>query len=335
MQYRQLGQSGLWISEISLGTWLTFGTAVNTEESFRCLDIARNLGINFIDTADVYNQGAAEELLGNYLQTVDRETVIIGTKVFGPMGHTMKQGLSHRHITNAVQASLRRLRTDYIDLYQCHRYDIDTPLEETCYAMNRLIEQGYILHWGVSQWSAVQILQAIRVCERHHWQKPISNQPIYNLLNRSLEVSVMELCEVEKIGLVVYSPLAQGLLTGKYSAHHIPEDSRAANQQTNAWFPQKRLTQENFDKIDKLTRIAHQLGITMSQLALAWVLRKKPITSAIIGASKSNQVIENCKAVGVTLSEEILSDIEIILDNHPKDQYTGEKIGHGIVKRGY
>lgn len=337
MKYRNLGKSGLMMSEISIGSWLTYGFGVDNTVAFRCLDTAIDLGINVIDTADVYNRGEAERVIGTYLKTKNRQEIILATKVFGPMGdHFMTQGLSARHIRNACEASLTRLHTDYIDLYQCHRYDIDTPLEETCYAMHRLIEEGKILYWGVSQWSAVQILNAIRICEKHHWRKPVSNQPIYNMLNRSLEVDVMGVCEEEGLGLIVYSPLAQGLLTGKYTKDNpIPQDSRAADEKMGKMFPVKRMNDKFYTQIDALKAVAQRLDCTLSQLALAWCLRKKPLTSCIIGASRPEQVIENAKAVDIQLSTEIIHEIENILDNHPRDQYTDALIGHGIIKRGY
>jgi len=336
MQYRRLGNSGLQISEISLGTWLTFGTAIEKDKALLCFHAALDQGINFIDTADMYNKGEAELALGAFLQEIKREEVIIATKVFGPMSdHWMSQGLSMRHIRNACEGSLLRLGTDYIDLYQCHRYDIDTPLEETCYAMHNLIEGGYITHWGVSQWTAVQILNAVRICEKNGWQKPISNQPIYNLLNRSLEVDVMDVCEKEGLGLVVYSPLAQGLLTGKYKQDFAPEGSRMKTEGINQYFPSKRMTPDFFEKMAALEAIAASLNVSMTQLALAWILQKSPITSVIMGASNVNQIKENSSASGVKLDEAAMQQIENILQNAPVDQYSGTRIGYGIIKRGY
>lgn len=336
MQYRQLGNSGLRISEVSLGTWLTYGTHVERDTAIACFDKALELGINFIDTADMYNRGEAEKTVGEYLKLIQRDQIIIGTKVFGPMSdHWMNQGLSMRHIRTACEASLQRLRTDYIDLYQCHRYDVDTPLEETCYAMHNLVERGYILHWGVSQWSAIQILNAIRVCEKNNWVKPVSNQPIYNMLNRSLEVDVMGVCEQEGLGLVVYSPLAQGLLTGKYKKDEAPENSRMKHEGAGQAFPLKRMTDEFFEQQEELLPIAEELGISMANLALAWILQKRPLTSVIMGASRPEQVEENCKASGIVLNEEIMEKIDGILNNVPVDQYSGARVGYGIVKRGY
>lgn len=336
MQYRQLGNSGLRISEISLGTWLTVGMGIERDTAFRCMQEAIDNGINFMDTADIYNKGESEKVVGEFLKNINRAEIIIGTKVFGPMSDNwMTQGLSIRHIRNACEASLQRLKTDYIDLYQCHRYDIDTPIEETCYAMHNLIERGYILYWGVSQWSAVQITNAVRICEKNGWQKPISNQPIYNMLNRSLEVDVMDVCHKEKIGLVVYSPLSQGLLTGKYTKGNIPLDSRAASKVMNNWFPNARLTEDFFIKMDKLKSLAKGLNISVSNMALAWILFKSPITSCIVGASKPEQVADNISVQNIQLNAEQIAQIDEILNNAPTDQYTGARIGYGIEKRGY
>jgi aryl-alcohol dehydrogenase-like predicted oxidoreductase len=329
MNYRKLGHSGLYISDISLGSWLTYGNAVGDKVAFKCLDKALELGVNFLDTADVYNAGGAEKTLGKYLKEQDRTKIILGTKVYFQMSdHHMDKGLSARHIWNSVRASLDRLKTDYIDLYQCHRYDTATPLEETCYTMHQLIERGLVRYWGVSQWSAVQIVEAVKLCERNGWRKPVSNQPIYNLLNRSLEVEVMDVCERYGLGLVVYSPLGQGLLTGKYTRETIPSDSRAGSEDTAMWFPHKRMTDETFEKIDKLKTVARDLKLELPVLALAWTLRLKPVTSAIIGASKPEQIVQNVLASGQVIPADALAEIETILGNAPRDQYTGSPNGY-------
>lgn len=336
MNYRQLGKSGLHVSEISLGTWVTIGGQLSEKESFELFDSAIEHGVNLIDTADIYLRGEAESILGKYLQTTKREELIIATKVFGAMSESpMMQGLSHRYVMNACEASLKRLNIDYIDLYQCHRYDHETPLEEVCFTMNHLIEKSYIRYWGVSQWSAVQITNAVRICEKNGWRKPISNQPIYNMLNRSLEVDVMDVCEAENIGLLTYSPLSQGLLTGKYTAGSFPKDSRANDKNFNQYFPFKRATENFYEKIEELKLIADSLNISMTKLALAWILRKKPLSSVIVGARTLRQLHENTQASGVIIPENLLEKIETILDNAPIDQYTGQKIGHGVLKRGY
>lgn len=332
MQYRQLGRSGLYIAPLSLGSWLTAGMGVADDEAHRILDRAYAAGINFFDTANVYNQGQAEEVIGRWLASQDRSRVIIGTKVFFPMSdHPMDRGLSLRHIHHQAEASLHRLQTDYLDLYQCHRYDPTVPLEETCFAMNQLIQQGWVLHWGVSQWTSVQIVNAIRICERNGWRKPISNQPIYNLLNRSLEVDVMGTCQDEGLGLVVYSPLAQGILTGKYKPGVVPEGSRAANEAVNSFFSFKRLNDTSYRQLDELGTLAAKLGISVAQLSLAWTLRYPAVTSAIVGASRVEQLDENLKAADVALSAETLAEIERIMGNAPRDQYTETPTGYAVT----
>lgn len=329
MQYRNLGNSGLKVSRVALGSWLTHGLTLDEAVAFDCFQLAFEQGINFFDTANVYNRGEAERTLGIWLQGTPREHVVIASKVFFPMSdHWMDQGLSQRHILNACADSIDRLQTDYLDLYYCHRYDPETPLEETCFAMNKLIDEGWILHWGVSQWTAVQLLRALHVCERHGWQKPIANQPIYNMLNRSLEVDVMQLCEEEGVGLVTYSPLSQGILTGKYRGGEIPEGSRAANEETNAYFPKKRLTPENDAIIDELEKLTRPLKMTLTQIAIAWCLRLKPVTSVILGASTPEQLEENIRGGSVIMTEEVQRAIEEILQNSPTDQYTGNAAGY-------
>jgi voltage-dependent potassium channel beta subunit len=333
MRTRQLGHTGLHVSVLSLGTWLTYGNAVDDAVGTDCLDAALEAGVNFIDTADVYNTGGAERFLGEFLSTRERKHVILATKAYFPMGkHPLDRGLSYRHLFNACQDSLERLQTEYIDLYQCHRYDEHTPLEETCFGMHQMIQNGWILHWGVSQWTAVQILQAIRVCEKNNWRKPVSNQPIYNLLNRSLEQDVMEVCEKEGLGLVVYSPLAQGILTGKYTQGNIPTDSRAANPELNQYFSHKRLTESTFAQLDQLKLIADRLGIKLSQLALAWAIRFPAVTSAILGATSLQQLQENLAAEAIVLDENMIAEIETILGNAPVDQYTGTPTGYGVKR---
>lgn len=336
MKYRQLGNTGIYISEIGMGMWLNFKVGGDKDTMYGILNRALDNGINFFDTADMYYKGESEKVLGDWMVGKNRQEIVVATKVFGPMSnHWMAQGLSMRHIRNACEDSLQRLRTDYIDLYQCHRYDIDTPLEETCYAMHNLVERGYILHWGVSQWTAIQTLNALRICERNGWRKPVSDQPIYNMLNRSLEVDVMDVCHKEGLGLVCYSPLAQGLLTGKYTRDTVPDDSRMADESIGTFFPRKRMTDEFFDIQEQLKKVAQGLNCTMPAMALAWALSKKPVTSLIIGASRPEQVDDNCAAIEVEISPEIDAQIEEILQNAPVDQYSGVRIGWGIVKRGY
>jgi aryl-alcohol dehydrogenase-like predicted oxidoreductase len=337
MEYKTCGNSGLELPVISLGTWLTAGNGYRDEDSIHRLNTALDVGIWFIDTADVYDNGEAERVVGKFLKTQKREEIIIGTKAFGSMSaHPLQKGLSARHLINACDQSLQRLNTDYVDLYQCHRYDIHTPLTEVIHTMQLLIQSGKIRYWGVSQWSAVQITNTVRICEQNGWIKPVSNQPIYNMLNRSLETDVMEVCETEGLGLICYSPLAQGLLTGKYtSADKLPEGSRASDSRSGKSFPLKRLNEENLHKIEQLKGIASDLNISMTQLALAWCLRYPAVTSLITGASAPEQIQHNAAAAGIQLSDDIYTAIEDILDNHPRDQYTGNLCGYSISTSGY
>jgi voltage-dependent potassium channel beta subunit len=321
MHYRRLGKAGIKISEVSLGTWLTYGKTVEQDSAKECFRTAYEHGINFFDTANIYANGESERVVGEIIKDFTRSDLVLGTKVYFPMSQKVNdRGLSRKHVIESCEASLKRLGTDYIDLYQCHRYDTETELEETMTAMDDLVRQGKIIYWGVSQWSAVQICDATHLSRFHKLTKPQSNQPVYNMLNRSLEVDVMGLCEREGMGLVCWSPLAEGILTGKYSGGNIPDDSRAANDQSN-FFIKNRLTAEKLDKVDRLKPIADELGLTMSQLALAWCLRRNELSAVITGASRPQQVIDNVNAAGIKLADDVLDLIEQILDNAPREQY--------------
>lgn len=337
MQYRTLGNSGLKIPVVSTGTWLTAGHGKSESSVLQLLKETLDQGSWFIDTADVYDKGGAEITVGRFLKQVGRDQVILGTKVFGQMSpHPLHQGLSRRHVMQACESSLSRLQTDHIDLYQCHRYDPSTPLQEVIETMHLLVQQGKIRYWGVSQWSAVQITNAVRLCEQYGWIKPVSNQPIYNMLNRSLETSVMQVCATEGLGILCYSPLSQGVLTGKYqTADKLPEGSRAADPIAGKSFPFKRLTEETFGKLEALKAIAQEVGCSMTNLALAWCLRLPPVTSVITGYSRREQILENTAAGEIQLSAEVWARIESILDNAPIDQFTGKRIGYGIPDGGY
>ncbi len=326
MEYRNLGNSGLKISEISLGSWLTFGNSIEKKQAENCIKTAFGCGINFFDTADIYNQGEAESFLGKTLQNHQRAKLVIASKCYFPMyDDPNDRGLSRKHIFESLHASLRRLRTDYLDLYQCHRFDPETPLEETVRAMSDLVQQGKILYWGVSQWRAAQIQQAVDFAKFNGLYLPASNQPIYNIINRSLEIDVMRTCRQNGLGIVVFSPLAQGILTGKYSGGAMPKDSRAANDKINL-FMKKRLTPEILGRVDKLGALAGELELSLSQLALAWTLRYPAVSSAIIGASKPAQIEENVKAAGMQISENTMAEIDRIMGSVPVDQYSGQVI---------
>ena len=315
MQYRRLGKWGVKVSEVSLGSWLTYGGATADDAAIACVEKAWDLGINFFDTANVYARGKSEEVVGRALKPYRRDGYFLATKVFFPMGDGPNdRGLSRKHIFDQCHLSLQRMGTDYIDLYQCHRYDPETPLEETLLAMDDLIRQGKVLYWGVSQWSADQIQAAVDQCRLRGLHLPVSNQPLYNALNRDLEKDVLPTCAREGLGQVVYSPLAQGLLTGKYKpGTPLPEGSRASDPSQNMFLGRGELDQALLSKIQTLEPIAAARGISMSQLALAWCLRKPEISSVIIGASKPEQVVDNAGASGVVLASDEISAIDTAL----------------------
>ncbi|MCE4050303.1 MULTISPECIES: aldo/keto reductase family protein [Bacillaceae] len=315
MKYRKLGNSGLRVSEIGLGSWLTYGSAVEKEQSIACIHRAYDLGINFFDTANAYNKGAAETVLGEALKDYSRSSYVLATKVFFPMGDGPNdRGLSRKHIMEQCDASLKRLGVDYIDLYQFHRFDSETPVEESLRALDDLTAQGKILYAGVSEWTAAQITDAAHIAKEKNLRPLISNQPIYNMMVRYIEKEVIPVSEKEGIGQVVFSPLAQGILTGKYKPNEqVPSESRAANEETNKWIT-SYLNDEVLTRVQKLSAIANGLGVELSQLALAWVLRQPNVSSAIIGASRPGQVEENVKASGLELNASVLEEIEAVLE---------------------
>lgn len=309
MKYRQLGDSDLTISEISLGSWLTYGAGVERQQAEACLHKAFDVGINFIDTANVYGRGAAESFLGEVLQGIDRNSYILATKVYFPMSQT-DQGLSAAQIHKQIDASLQRLRTDYVDLYQCHRYDENTPLEETMTALTEVVQQGKARYIGFSEWSPAQIQAAMNL---PNMAKFVSSQPQYSMLWRKPEAEVFPLCSDNGIGQIVWSPLAQGVLTGKYKpGETLPEDSRAASDRMGG-FMQDLLSDRILRAVQDLQPIAEQLHISMAQLALAWVLRDPRVSAAIVGASRPEQVEENAAASDVVLSEKVLQEIDAVL----------------------
>jgi voltage-dependent potassium channel beta subunit len=314
MEYRKLGNSGLKVSEIGLGSWLTYGTAVEKDQSAACIHKAYEMGINFFDTANAYNKGAAEVVLGEALKEYSRSSYVLATKVYFSMGKGPNdRGLSRKHIIEQCDASLKRLGVDYIDLYQCHRYDTETPLEETLRALDDLVSQGKVLYTGVSEWSAAQITDAVHIAKEKNLRPLVSNQPIYNMLVRYIEKEVLPVCEREGLGQVVFSPLAQGILTGKYKpGQPIPSSSRAANDRTNSVI-NSYLNDDVLSRVQKLENIAQNLGIKLSQLALAWVLRQPGVSSAIIGASRPEQVEENVKALDIEIPQPALEEIDLVL----------------------
>lgn len=311
MNYRRLGGSGLKVSEISLGSWLTYGGYVEKQNAVKAIETAYDLGINFFDTANVYERGAAEVVVGETLRAYPRESYVLATKVFWPMGDGPNdRGLSRKHVTEQANASLKRLGVDYVDILYCHRYDPETPVYETLRAIDDLIRQGKVLYVGISEWTAANIAEGLAVADRYLLDRIVVNQPVYNMFNRYIEKEVLPLSERNGIGQVVFSPLAQGLLTGKYSSvDAIPEDSRAAKLE---WV-RNGITEEKIAQVKQLGEIAGELGVTIGQLALAWILRQPGVSSALVGASRPEQVTENAAASGVSLSADVLEKIEGIL----------------------
>jgi aryl-alcohol dehydrogenase-like predicted oxidoreductase len=310
MRYRQLGSSDLQVSEVSLGSWMTYGGAVESTSAEACVARAFDVGVNFIDTANVYSGGAAEEFLGGVLADRPRDSYVLATKLFFPMSDA-DRGLSREQVFKQVDASLARLRTDYVDLYQCHRYDWDTPLEETMQALTDVVRQGKARYLGFSEWPVEKIAEAM---EMPGVEKFVSSQPQYSMIWRGPEQDVIPYCREHGISQIVWSPLGQGVLTGKYEpGKPPPADSRASNQRMNYFFDDRLRSDTLLRRVQELRGVADELGITLPRLALAWVLREPNVASAIIGATKPEQVEDNATASGVELDEETLARIEAIL----------------------
>ncbi|WP_100405589.1 aldo/keto reductase family protein [Bacillus solitudinis] len=314
MKYRRVGKSGIKVSELGLGSWLTYGTASEQEAADACIRKAFECGINFFDTANAYNRGAGEEAIGSALKPYSRSSYVLSTKVFFPMGEGPNdRGLSRKHIMEQCEASLKRLGVNYIDIYFCHRYDEQTPTDETLRALDDLITQGKVLYAGVSEWSAAQITEATGISKRLNLHPLISNQPIYNMFERYIEDEVLKVSEEEGIGQIVFSPLAQGILTGKYKPGvQLPKNSRAANDNVNGVI-NSYLKENVLECVQKLDGVAQQLGISLARLSLAWILRNPGVSSALIGASRPEQIEENVKAVQVELHTDVIEEIEQIL----------------------
>jgi aryl-alcohol dehydrogenase-like predicted oxidoreductase len=306
VNFRKLGSSDIEVSEISLGSWLTYSGGVEREQAEACVRAAFEEGINFIDTANVYGQGASEELLGEALSGYDRSSYVLATKIYFQMSPT-DRGLSAVQIHKQIDASLKRLRTDYVDLYQCHRYDEDTPLEETMQALTEVVEAGKARHIGFSEWPVARIEESLALPGVARW---VSSQPQYSMLWRQPETEVIPLCEREDISQIVWSPLGQGVLTGKYRpGEPPPPDSRAGSDSMNGFID--RLVQDPvLEAVQRLRPVADGAGLTMAQLALAWVLRQSNVASAIVGASRPEQVRANASATGVMLDAQTLAAVD-------------------------
>jgi 1-deoxyxylulose-5-phosphate synthase len=309
MNLRKLGSSDLEVSEISLGSWLTYSGGVEREQAKACVQAAFDAGINFIDTANVYGRGAAETLLGEVLSGYERSSYVLATKVFFPMSDS-DSGLSAAQIHKQIDASLQRLQTDHVDLYQCHRYDEQTPLEETMAALGEVVAAGKARYIGFSEWPVEKIEASLAIAGAERW---VSSQPQYSMLWRAPEAEAIPLCEREQIAQIVWSPLAQGVLTGKYlPGRPPPADSRAASDSMSG-FIDRLIAPSVLEAVQRLRPIAEGAGLTMPQLALAWVLRQGNVASAIVGASRPEQVHANASAAGIVLDEATLAAIDAAL----------------------
>ena len=317
MNYRRVGKYGVKISEISLGAWLTYGNTVDADSAADIVHAAVEAGVNFIDIADIYTKGEAETVVGRAIKDMTRSDLVISSKLFWPMSDNVNdRGLSRKHIFESVDKSLRRIGTDYLDLYFCHRFDPETEVEETVRAMSDLVTQGKILYWGTSVWEAEQIERAVGDAKACEGYLPAVEQPRYNMLDRHIEDAIMPTCDRNGIGLVVWSPLAQGILTGKYN-DGAPAGSRGAE---TMWLA-GHLTEENLDKVRRLSDLADGLNISVGQLALAWILRRPEISSAIVGATTVAQLQENVAASEVVLTHESLAQIDEILGDPPSSRF--------------
>jgi aryl-alcohol dehydrogenase-like predicted oxidoreductase len=311
------------VSEVGLGSWLTYGGSVEEATARACMRRAYELGVTFFDTANVYAGGRAEEVVGRVIKDFARDGIVLATKVFFPMGNGPNdQGLSRKHIRMQIDASLRRLDVPYIDLYQCHRYDVHTPLEETCEAMNDLVRSGNILYWGTSEWNPDQIAAACMLARARGWAEPVSNQPQYSALWRRVEPRVFPVCREYGLGNVVWSPLAMGILSGKYtSATSVPTGTRAAS--SSADMMEDYFTQPVLDAVQRLKPLAERAHCTLAQLALAWCLRDEVVSSVIVGATRPEQVDDNVAAADLDVDPAIFHAMnDILAPVAPYEPYT-------------
>ncbi len=323
MEYRYLGNSGLKVSALSFGTWVTFNDQINDDVAYECMTAAYDNGVNFFDNAEAYSQGEAEKMMGRVIKRAGwkRSDLVLSTKIYWGGSGVNDRGLSRKHILEGTDASLKRIETDYVDLIFCHRPDLDTPIEETVRAMNHVINQGKALYWGTSEWSATQIMEAYQIARREHLIPPLMEQPEYSMLHREkIEKEFLHLYDEVGLGTTIWSPLRSGILTGKYN-NGVPESSRLALP-SYQWLRDRLLSesgQKDVQKVRALTVIAEGLGITMAQMALAWTLVNKNVSTVITGASTAQQVVENMKVLDIVslLTGDVLERIERILDNKP------------------
>lgn len=316
MEYRRLGKWGVKVSTISQGTWLSHDGGGAAETAISCTRRAYELGVNLFDTANEYQQGRAEEVLGKALRPFDRATYLVASKVYYPMGDgRLEQGLSRKHITAQIDQSLRRLGLDHIDLYQCHMFDAEAPLEETARTMDDLIRRGKILYWGVSNWSAAQIEDVVALCDGHGWEPPVSNQLHYSALWREIEQDLIPTCEKHGVGVLAFSPLAMGVLTGKYEPRQErPRDTRGARGVGILdWLLERFLAEPILEAVQGFTALAQESGYSATHLALAWCLRLTAVSSVIMGASRASQVEDNAQAGDLVVDGDLLRAADEIL----------------------
>lgn len=323
MEYRRLGKSGLKVSELSFGSWITFGNQIGDNTSEELMKMAYDAGINFFDNAEVYANGKSEEVMGEILKKMGwaRDSYIVSSKVFFGAGAEVptQKGLNRKHITEACHQALNRLNVDYLDLYFCHRPDKETPIEETVWSMHNLIQQGKILYWGTSEWSAQEIMEAHMVAKQYNLIGPVMEQPQYNMLVREkVEVEFSQIYKTVGLGTTVWSPLASGILTGKYNDGK--EGETRLKRAELSWLSDKLLVEQTLEKVKKLTEFSNEIGISMPQMALAWCLKNQNVSTVILGASKTSQLEENLKVSENKdkLTDDVMERIEEILDNKPK-----------------
>lgn len=327
MEYRRLGKSGLQVSALSFGSWITFGNQIEDGISERLMDIAYDHGVNFFDNAEVYAAGKSEEVMGDILSKKQwsRDSYIISSKVFFGAGGKLptQRGLHRKHVVEACEQAIKRLKTDYLDLYFCHRPDKQTPVEETVWTMHNLIQQGKILYWGTSEWSAMEIMEAHAAAQRYNLIGPTMEQPQYNMFVRDkVEVEFSQIYKTVGLGTTIWSPLCSGLLTGKYN-NSIEASSRLKRDELG-WLAERLLVQQNFDKVTDLMSLAKELELSIPVMSIAWVLKNPNVSTAILGATKESQLLENLKALDAVdlLTDDVMARIETILNNTPvRPQY--------------
>jgi voltage-dependent potassium channel beta subunit len=323
MEYRRLGKSGLKLSELSFGSWITFGNQIGDDTSEKLMKMAYDAGVNFFDNAEVYASGESEKVMGKILAKMkwDRDTFTVSSKVFFGAGGQLptQKGLHRKHITEACHDALKRLRVEYLDLYFCHRPDKETPIEETVWSMHNLILQGKILYWGTSEWSAQEIMEAHMAAQRYNLIGPVMEQPQYNMLVRDkVEVEFSQIYKTVGLGTTIWSPLASGILTGKYNDGK--EGETRLKRAELSWLSDKLMVKQTLDKVSRLSKLADQSGMSLTHMALAWCLKNENVSTVILGASKTGQLKENLKAAEHKdkLTPDLMEAIEKILDNKPK-----------------